>query len=97
LWPDGTFFVTDGHEETRVVKFDKDGKFLMAWGERAAAGGHEMRPNYFNTVHASPLIISAGCTSTTAATGAFRSSMKTENSSIGGTSATDPLRRITST
>jgi hypothetical protein len=49
--PDGTFFVTDGYEETRVVKFDKNGKFLMAWGERGAQGGHEMRPNYFNTVH----------------------------------------------
>ena len=36
--PDGTFFVTDGYEETRVVKFDKNGKFLMAWGERGAGG-----------------------------------------------------------
>src|SRR6267143_1397929 len=49
--PDGTFFVTDGYEETRVVKFDKTGKFLMAWGERGEAGGNEKRPNYFNTVH----------------------------------------------
>ena len=49
--PDGTFFVADGYEETRVVKFDKDGKFLMAWGERGEPGGREMRPNYFNTVH----------------------------------------------
>ena len=49
--PDGTFFVADGYEETRVVKFDKDGKFLMAWGERGENGGNEKRPNYFNTVH----------------------------------------------
>ena len=49
--PDGTFFVSDGYEETRVVKFDKNGKFLMAWGERGEAGGNEKRPNYFNTVH----------------------------------------------
>ncbi|OFW40058.1 MAG: hypothetical protein A3J28_05195 [Acidobacteria bacterium RIFCSPLOWO2_12_FULL_60_22] len=49
--PDGTFFVSDGYEETRVVKFDKDGKFLMAWGERGEAGGNEKRPGYFNTVH----------------------------------------------
>jgi len=49
--PDGTFFVSDGYEETRVVKFDKDGKFLLAWGERGEAGGNEKRPNYFNTVH----------------------------------------------
>ena len=45
--PDGTFFVTDGYEETRVVKFDKDGKFLMAWGERGEAGGKETRPNNY--------------------------------------------------
>jgi peptidylamidoglycolate lyase len=30
--PDGTFFVTDGYINTRVVKFDKNGKFLMTWG-----------------------------------------------------------------
>jgi hypothetical protein len=49
--PDGTFFVSDGYEETRVVKYDKDGKFLMAWGERGEQGGNEKRPNYFNVVH----------------------------------------------
>jgi len=48
--PDGTFFVSDGYEETRVVKFSKEGKFLMAWGERGE-NGKETRPNYFNTVH----------------------------------------------
>ena len=48
--PDGTFFVTDGYEETRVVKFDKNGKFIKAWGE-PGNNGHETRPNYFNTVH----------------------------------------------
>ncbi len=48
--PDGTFFVTDGYENTRVVKFDKTGKFLMAWGRKGVAG-KETRPGYFNTVH----------------------------------------------
>ena len=48
--PDGTFFVADGYEETRVVKFDKHGNFLMAWGEMGEAGS-ERRPGYFNTVH----------------------------------------------
>jgi hypothetical protein len=48
--PDGTFFVADGYEETRVVKFDKDGKFVKAWGEMGS-NGNEMRPGYFNTVH----------------------------------------------
>ena len=49
--PDGTFFVSDGYEETRVVKFDKNGKFLMAWGEMGDCNGKEKRPGYFNTVH----------------------------------------------
>jgi hypothetical protein len=48
--PDGTFFVADGYVNTRVVKFDKDGKYLMAWGQRGEAG-KERRPGYFNNVH----------------------------------------------
>jgi hypothetical protein len=31
--PDGTFFVSDGYENTRVVKFDKNGKYLTSWGK----------------------------------------------------------------
>ena len=49
--PDGSFYVADGYANTRVVKFDKDGKYLTAWGEKGEAGGKEMRPNYFNNVH----------------------------------------------
>jgi hypothetical protein len=48
--PDSTMFVADGYNGTRVVKFDKDGKFLLAWGQRGEAG-KETRPGYFNTVH----------------------------------------------
>jgi hypothetical protein len=48
--PDSTLFVADGYNGTRVVKFDKEGKFLMAWGQRGEAG-KEKRPGYFNTVH----------------------------------------------
>jgi len=48
--PDGTFFVSDGYDNTRVVKFDKDGKFLMAWGE-SSKGMANPGPNFFNTVH----------------------------------------------
>ena len=48
--PSGEFFVADGYQNTRVVKFDRDGKFLMAWGERGEAG-KETRPGYFNNVH----------------------------------------------
>jgi peptidylamidoglycolate lyase len=49
--PDGTFFISDGYTNTRVVKFDRDGKYLMAWGMRGTPPT-EMRPNYMNTVHA---------------------------------------------
>lgn len=49
--PDGTFFVTDGYEETRVVKFDKNGNYIKAWGEPGKLGGEETRPNHFNVVH----------------------------------------------
>jgi len=43
--PDGTFFVTDGYVNTRVVKFDKDGKYLMAWGTKGNG------PGQFNLPH----------------------------------------------
>jgi peptidylamidoglycolate lyase len=48
--PDGTFFVSDGYTNTRVVKFDKNGKFLLTWGEKGTPP-NETRPNYMNTVH----------------------------------------------
>ena len=47
--PDGTFFVADGYQNTRVVKFDKDGKYLTTWGQRGTPP--EKRPGYFNNVH----------------------------------------------
>ena len=43
--PDGTFFVSDGYGNTRVAKFDKNGKFLMTWGTRGTG------PSQFNTPH----------------------------------------------
>ena len=49
--PDGTFFVSDGYVNTRVVKFDKDGKYVTAWGQKGNPP-NETRPSYFNTVHA---------------------------------------------
>jgi hypothetical protein len=48
--PDGTFFVADGYANTRVVKFDKNGKYLLAWGEKGTPP-NEKRPGYFNNVH----------------------------------------------
>ena len=47
--PDSAMFVADGYNGTRVAKFDKDGKFLLAWGQRGTPP--ERRPGYFNTVH----------------------------------------------
>ena len=52
--PDSTMFVSDGYANTRVVKFDKDGKYVTAWGEKGSAGPGkppDTRPSYFNTVH----------------------------------------------
>jgi DNA-binding beta-propeller fold protein YncE len=43
--PDGTFFVSDGYVNARVVKFNEDGEYLMQWGS-AGTG-----PGQFNLVH----------------------------------------------
>jgi DNA-binding beta-propeller fold protein YncE len=40
-----SMFVSDGYGNSRVAKFDKDGNFVKAWGER---GG---QPGNFNTPH----------------------------------------------
>jgi hypothetical protein len=50
--PDGDIFVGDGHSgggtgtgNARIMKFDKDGKFLMTWGTKG------MGPGEFDVVH----------------------------------------------
>jgi peptidylamidoglycolate lyase len=48
--PDSTLFVTDGYANTRVLKFDFEGNFLLAWGE-AGSPPNDTRPGYFNAVH----------------------------------------------
>jgi hypothetical protein len=48
--PDSTLFVADGYNGTRVAKFDKDGHFLLAWGEKGVPPD-EKRPGYMNNVH----------------------------------------------
>ena len=48
--PDSTMFVSDGYANTRVVKFDKDGKFLMQWGEKSTSP-NDTKPGTFNAVH----------------------------------------------
>jgi sugar lactone lactonase YvrE len=48
--PDSTMYVADGYANTRVVKFDKDGKFLMTWGEKGNPP-NDTRPGTFDAVH----------------------------------------------
>jgi NHL repeat len=48
--PDGTFYVSDGYNGTRVAKFDANGKFLLDFG-MAGERGKETRPGYMNNVH----------------------------------------------
>lgn len=48
--PDSTMFVADGYNGTRVAKFDKNGEFLLDWGQKGDLG-KETRPGYFNSVH----------------------------------------------
>jgi peptidylamidoglycolate lyase len=48
--PDSTLFVSDGYANTRVVKFDKEGKYLLAWGEKGMPP-NDTRPGTFDAVH----------------------------------------------
>lgn len=43
---DGSFYVSDGYGNSRVVKFDSSGKFLFEWGKRGIQQGE------FNIPHA---------------------------------------------
>ena len=43
--PNGDIFVVDGHGNNRVVKFSKDGEFIMEWG------GAGTGPGQFNEPH----------------------------------------------
>ena len=44
--PSGDFYVADGYGNSRVVKFDKEGKFIRAWGKKGSGEGE------FNLPHA---------------------------------------------
>ena len=88
--PDGTFFVSDGYTNTRVVKFDKNGKYLMTWGQKGNPP-NETRPSYMNTVHSiCDRREAAACTSPIAPTRASRSSTKTGSSSTCGRTSSGP-------
>lgn len=42
----GDFYVADGYGNSRIVKFNKEGKYLMSWGKKGSA------PGEFNLPHA---------------------------------------------
>ena len=48
--PDGTFYVADGYNGTRVAKFDASGKFLLDFG-KSGEPEKETRPGFMNNVH----------------------------------------------
>ena len=48
--PDSTLYVADGYNGTRVAKFDKNGKFLLDWGQKGTPP-NDKRPGYMNNVH----------------------------------------------
>jgi DNA-binding beta-propeller fold protein YncE len=37
--PDGSFYVADGYANTRIIKFDKNGKRLLTWGTEGPGPG----------------------------------------------------------
>lgn len=43
--PNGDFYVADGYENSRVIKFSKDGEYLTHWGRKGTGDGE------FNLVH----------------------------------------------
>lgn len=43
--PDGEIFVSDGYRNSRVVKFDREGRYLTSWGEEGTG------PGQFDLVH----------------------------------------------
>lgn len=44
--PDGSFLVADGYTNARIVRFDKNGKYVNEWGTKGSG------PGQFNLVHA---------------------------------------------
>ncbi|MCX2745316.1 peptidyl-alpha-hydroxyglycine alpha-amidating lyase family protein [Mangrovivirga sp. M17] len=44
--PDGSFYISDGYGNSRIIKFSKEGEFLYQWGEFGIEKGQ------FNTPHA---------------------------------------------
>jgi hypothetical protein len=49
FFPNGDFVVSDGYVNARVVKFNRDGEYLMHWG--TPGRGPDAGPGEMNTVH----------------------------------------------
>jgi hypothetical protein len=49
--PSGEIFVADGHVNSRIVKFTRDGRFMKAWGKKGAGPGEFDVPHtlYFDS------------------------------------------------
>jgi DNA-binding beta-propeller fold protein YncE len=45
----GDFYVSDGYGNSRVVKFDRNGNFLLAWGKKGAGEGEFDLPHAVRT------------------------------------------------
>ena len=43
--PNGDVFVADGHVNSRIVKYSKDGEFIMAWGRKGTGPGEFDEPH----------------------------------------------------
>jgi peptidylamidoglycolate lyase len=43
--PNGDFYVADGYQNTRVIKFDKNGKYLFEWGKKGTGPGEFVLPH----------------------------------------------------
>ena len=79
--PNGDIFVSDGHVNSRIVKFSKDGRS----SRRGASGATAPASSTCRTRSSSTR--AAGCWWAIARTGAFRFSIRTDGSSISGRSS----------
>ena len=90
--PEGDIWVSDGHRggNNRIVKFSKDGEFILEVGGGVAAKSGD--PGSSTTRMTSPSTWKAGSSSRIAATTGSRSSTRMGISSRSGLSSADPAR-----
>jgi hypothetical protein len=48
--PGGEFFVADGHWNNRIVKFDRDGRYLMEWGRKGTGSRSRARSEWKSAI-----------------------------------------------